>query len=117
MSAVYIHKYDVYLATGGSEEGGWYYTVGTPTNKGPVAVIPVASGTKPEDYFGDNTDVDLEIAYAYCRLLNDKERERRGKEEDYDFTSVLSYRSTHYEYDLSDSPIPVGFPQERPHYE
>lgn len=95
----YVHKHEVELMSGGPEEGGWWYTAGVPTgfSLGPID--------------------DEELTYEQCRALNELERERQEHEEQYEFSSVLSYRSTHYSYTVEDFPVPEPFPQERPHYE
>jgi len=96
----YVHKNQVAQQYGGPEEGGWWFDSGTPVE----GWIPIP--------FEDE-----EEAYAKCRELNAQERERAKAEEDYEYTSVLSYRSTHYDYSITESSIPVPFPEERPHYE
>jgi hypothetical protein len=96
----YVHKHEVSLQYGGPEEGGWHYTAGTPVEEWEVIAMPTE-----------------ELAYEQCRILNDQERMRREAEEDYDFTSVLAHRSTHYSYSVEEDPIPRAFPATRPHYE
>jgi hypothetical protein len=95
----YIHKYQVSLEYGGREEGDWWYDSGTPTGftLGPIQ--------------------DEEDAFAQCRKLNELERERREREETYEYTSVLAHLSNHFSYSVEDSAIPEPYPQERPHYE
>lgn len=95
----YIHKHDIVLVYNGPEEGGQYYTSGVPTgfSFGPIE--------------------DEENAYDQCRALNELEHERAKREEDYDFTSVLSYLSTHYSYSVEDFEDPAEYPAVRPHYE
>lgn len=95
----YVHKFSVSLAYGGSEEGGWWYTEG----------VPVRSAVMSFD--------SEEAAEAACRDWNANERLRRENDEEYDFHSVLSHRSNHYEYDVSTSPEAKPFPEHRPHYE
>lgn len=96
----FIHKHEVHLEYGGPEEGDWWFDVGVPV----------------EDFevMGFVTE---EEAYAKCRELNGEEYDRRKREEDYDYSSVLSYKSQHFAYTVEDFPIPVAYPQERPHYE
>lgn len=96
----YIHKHSVAQAYGGPEEGGWWYDTGVPV----------------EDWTVPSYD-DEDIAYMFCRALNYQEYERRENEEEYEYTSVLSYRSEHYSYTVEDFPIPRPFPEYRPHYE
>ena len=98
-NAYWIHKHSVSLEYGGPEEGGWWYTAGIPTGFS----------------FGPLTNE--EAAYEQCRALNALEDERREREEDYDFSSVLSYRSDHYDYRVEEYPDPRPFPNHRPHYE
>jgi hypothetical protein len=102
----YLCKFEVALANGGSEEGGWWYEVGTPV--WPIA-IPV-----PSWLFSRRVK---EIGYKIYRHLNDREHERAKREEEYDYHSVLSYRSTHYSYTDAGSLFPKPYPSERPHYE
>ena len=97
----YVHKFEVQQSYGGPEEGGWWYKTGVPTDPG----TPVFS-----------TNIE-EAAYAACRELNRKEQERRERENEYGYTSVLSYRDTFYEYDISEDKVAEPFPKERPHYE
>lgn len=94
----YVHKHEVGLEYGGPEEGGWWYDVGVPTG---FVLGPLTE----------------EAAYEQSRALNELEHERQEREEDYDYTSVLSYLSTHYAFSVQDEPTPVPYPQERPHYE
>lgn len=98
--AWYIHKHEVAMQYGGPEEGGWWYTVGVPVK-----------GFKVEHF------TDEEEAYARCRQLNQQERERAEREEHYDFSSVLAYRSNHYSYTVEEFPVPMTFAESRPHYE
>ena len=95
----YVHKYAVELRYGGSEEGGWWYESGFPVQSN------VYKGHDEED------------AYAKCRELNRFEHERAEREEDYDYTSVLSYRSNHYSYRVEESPVAGAYPEEIPYYE
>lgn len=98
----YIHKHEVSLEYGGPEEGGWWYNVGIPADDwDPV----------PYRQFNEGD------AYVMCRRLNKSEHERREKEEDYEFTSVLAHRSTHYEYSVHETPTMEIYPATRPHYE
>jgi hypothetical protein len=94
----YVHKYDVALVYNGPEEGGQYFTAGTPTG---FTLGPLTEHQ----------------ARVQCRKYNELERERQQREERYEFSSVLAYRSTHYEYDIDTNPVGTPFPQERPHYE
>jgi hypothetical protein len=95
----YVHKNKVALAYGGPEEGGWWYDTGTPVE----GWIPLV--------FHDE-----DAAYAKCRELNEAEH-KRARFEKYEYTSVLSYRSTHYGYTVTESSIPQAYPERRPHYE
>ncbi len=95
-----IVKFEVELNYGGPEEGGWHFTSGVPVEF-----------TSPEFVIQEN-------AYAFCRQMNRSERLRQEREEHYSFSSVLSYRSTHFEYDiLPADQEPEPFPAHRPHYE
>lgn len=96
----YVHKHEVQQMYGGPEEGGWWFDSGVPVE-----------GWIPEPFENE------EDAYARCRELNELEYERAKKEESYEYTSVLSYRSTHYSFDVTESSIPRAFPEYRPHYE
>lgn len=97
----YVHKYQVWQEFGGPEEGGWWYTM----HHLETDFEPPRFGTEDE-------------AYAECRELNFKEYERREREEEYEFTSVLSDRCTFYSYDVQDTAYaPEWIPAERPHYE
>src|SRR5262245_54454125 len=98
----YIHKHDIRQEYGGPEEGGWYYESGVPVE-----------GWNPADH----VFFEKEAASAECRHLNLTERDRAKEEEEYEYTSVLSYRSTHYSYDVSEDPTPYYYPEYRPHYE
>jgi len=95
----YIHKYDVRLDYGGPEEGGWWYISGIPTG---FSLGPITNE---------------EAAYEQARVLNQLEDERQEREEEYDFTSVLSFKSNHYDYRVEDYPTPEPFPKGRPFYE
>lgn len=96
----YIHKHEVAQQYGGPEEGGWWYDSGVPCGDW----VPRA--------YDDEED-----AYAACRRLNDDEHARREREEDYDYTSVLSHRSHHYSYSVEETTIMEAYPKVRPHYE
>lgn len=96
----YVHKYQISQEYGGPEEGGWYYESGVPVE-----------GWQPIMF--DKED----DAFEVCRMFNQNERERARKEEDYEFTSVLAHRSTHYAYDVSELLYPEAYPKVRPHYE
>lgn len=98
----YIHKYEIAQCYGGPEEGGWWYKAGEPVQQNGKFLVMVE---------------DEETAYEVCRAMNKAEIERAKNEEDYEYTSVLSYKSTHYEYDVSEYPFAEPFPKERPHYE
>jgi hypothetical protein len=97
----FIHKFQVSQQYGGPEEGGWWYDSGNPVKERCAILI----------------DVTEDLAYAVCRAFNENEHERQKREEDYEYTSVLSYRSQHFSYDVSTSPIAEAYPKERPHYE
>lgn len=96
----YIHKYRVTQRYGGSEEGDWWYDSGVPTGFtfGPLNCL--------ED-----------DAYAQARALNDLEHERAKRDEQYEYTSVLSHFSNHYGYGVSQDATPVAYPERRPYYE
>jgi hypothetical protein len=98
----YIHKHEVWQEYGGPEEGGWWYECGRPVDPSEWEPAPFRS----ED-----------DAYAACRVLNDAERIRRKTQEKYEYTSVLSYKSTHYAYSVQTVSEPFDYPQKRPHYE
>lgn len=100
----YIHKHRVSLQYGGPEEGGCWYDTGVPDKDWDTN--PYQQGF-----------VDEEAAYEVCRALNGKEKERAKKEEDYEYHSVLAYRSNHFSYSVHDTPIMEEYPKERPHYE
>lgn len=95
----YVHKYQIALQYGGPEEGGWWYEAGTPTGfvLGPLT--------------------DEEGAYDQAYDLNKLEQERRKREEQYDYTSVLAKLSSHYSYTVSTDATPLSYPATRPHYE
>jgi hypothetical protein len=95
----WVHKHEVSLQYGGPEEGGWWYDEGYPTGFS----------------FGPFTEE--EAAYEQSRKLNELELERREREEMYDYTSVVAYRSNHYSYSVEDFPVPVHYPERKPHYE
>lgn len=95
----YVHKHSISLEYGGPEEGGWWYELGFPTG---LSFGPIVS----ED-----------AAYDQARALNELEHERRENEEAYDFTSALAHLSDHYSYSVEDYPVPVAYPETRPHYE
>lgn len=96
----YIHKHEIALRYGGPEEGGWWYTMGVPD----------------EDWAPAGYNEEKE-AYRYCAMLNQDERERQERDEEYGFTSVLAYRSTHYEFRVEEFKTPRIFPERKPHYE
>lgn len=98
----YIHKHEVALQYGGPEEGGWWYDAGSPDEEW----VPAAHAFNSEDE-----------AYAVCRGLNEMEQIRAKQEEDYEYTSVLAYKSSHYAYTVEDHPNPYFYPDRRPHYE
>src|SRR5262245_61972197 len=100
----YIHKHEVSLAYGGPEEGGWWYEEGTPV-----------SDSEWETARWAFTDEDK--AYEKCRELNEAERERAKKEEQFEYSSVLAYKSTHYSYRVEEFSLPKSYPDRRPHYE
>jgi len=97
----YIHRHVIRLNYGGPEEGGWHFKSGYADDEW----TPALHAFETEDE-----------AIAECYHLNMCERDRQKREEDYEFTSVVAYRSTHYEYDVNSSPVPYDFPQERPYY-
>jgi len=97
---LYIHKFEVALQHGGAEEGGWWFTAGSPVAEWSPVMVE-----------------DEEQANEICRALNFYEKNVRAKEEDYEFSSVLAYRSQHFEYDVSGDMLAKAFPTERPHYE
>jgi len=100
IDAVYwIHKHSVALHYGGPEEGGWWFDTGVPTG------------------FSFGPIVGEDAAYDQARKMNELEHERREREEDYDYSSVLSYKSDHFSYSVEDYPVPVPYPEFRPHYE
>ena len=96
----YIHKHEVSQQYGGPEEGGWWFTSGFPV----------------EDWTPIEIE-DEEQAFEVCRALNAYEKDRAKREEEYEFTSVLSHRSSHYSYDVSGDYTAKPFPERRPHYE
>ena len=98
----FIHKHNVAQAYGGPEEGGWWYDTGVPDEDWNVLRCAF-----------DNED----MAYAVCRALNEYERERAKKEEQYEYTSMLSRHSDHYAYSVEDNPFMEPYPKVRPHYE
>jgi hypothetical protein len=98
----YIHKHEVSQQYGGPEEGGWWYEAGDPDNTW---------------HTGMYRFTDEEKAYEKCRELNKRERERAEREEEYGYSSVWSYRSTHYAYRVEDTPVQLPYPSRRPHYE
>lgn len=112
-TTLYIHKYEVWEEKGGYEEGGWWFTQGTPISR--IATIPLDTPVEFDKYSDWRPDV--EFAYSLCRALNNQEAERRNRDNKYGFHSVLSHRDTFYEYDLSDSAISDRYPVPRPHYE
>lgn len=95
----WIHKHEVALQYGGPEEGGWWYDTGYPTG------------------FSFGPIIGEDAAYDQSRALNKLEHERQEAEEKYDYTSVLSHMSMHYQYTVEDYPEPKAFPETRPHYE
>jgi hypothetical protein len=115
-STLYIHKYEIWQEYGGPEEGGWWYTWGR--HEGIVAEVPLDSEVDMEEYeslpWGDRNRIDVDFGFNICRALNHNEQER---EKQYGFTSVLSYKENHYDFDISDSPMPDRFQGWRPHYE
>lgn len=98
----FIHMHQVAMQYGGPEEGGWWYDSGIPVD-----------GWIPALHYFDNE----EEAYAACRHLNLQEYNRQKSEEDYDYTSVLAYLSTHYAFTVEEHPVPYAYPERRPHYE
>lgn len=106
----YIHKHEIALRYGGPEEGGWYYEEGWP------AYTQYTKRTKPPlmNVLGPFEDVDF--TYRLVRALNAKEHKRQ-ETEDYDYHSVLSYKSTHYTYSVAETSQIRGYPAERPYYQ
>lgn len=96
----YIHKHEVALQYGGSEEGGWWYDTGEPC----------------EDWIPLGPYTTEDAAIEQCRALNEREHER-GKSEDYEYSSVLSYKSNHYGYSVHETTVMAPYPERRPHYE
>lgn len=97
----YVHRYETWQEYGGPEEGGWWYDAG-----------------RLDKNFDPPCFEQEELALEKCRELNRAESERRDSEEKYDYTSVLSYESTFYDYDYLETAYPPEFfPAERPHYE
>jgi hypothetical protein len=96
----YIHCYEVRQEYGGPEEGGWWYDSGEPVEDWKLLMCE-----------------DAEQAYFVCRALNTAETVRAKEEEDYEYTSVLSYKSRHYAYTVEDTPMAEAYPKARPHYE
>jgi hypothetical protein len=101
MQKYFIHKHEVSLAYGGPEEGGWWYDTGDPV----------------DDWVPEGPFMNEDDAHARCRELNEQEHVRAEKEEEYNYTSVLSYRSTHYGYSVEETTIMRPYPEMRPHYE
>lgn len=95
----YVHKYEVAQQYGGPEEGGWWFQVGSPVEGFRLAYTVE------------------ETAYEACRALNGGERERAKRDEEYEYTSVLSYKSQHFSYDVSEKAYAEAYPKSRPHYE
>jgi len=96
----YIHKHEVVQQYGGPEEGGWWFDSGI-----------------PDPHWNVLSFNDDEEAYIVCRALNEAEKIRAKREEDYEYTSVCSYNSVHYGYSVEDFPTPTWYPLHRPHYE
>ena len=96
----FIHKHEVALRYGGPEEGGWWYEVGIPVDDW----TPLAFRKE-------------RAAYDECWRLNSEEKDRAKREEDYDYHSVLAYRSTHYAYSVEVDAEMKPYPEYRPHYE
>lgn len=95
----YVHEYYISQEYGGPEEGGWWFDLQTPTGEKPLIFT---SREEAEDK---------------CYELNQQELVRREHQEKYQYTSVLSDRSTFYSYRESDEPIATRIPEEWPHYE
>lgn len=100
MNKWWVHKYEVRQEYGGAEEGGWWYDSGDPVE-----------GWEVKGYSVE------EEAFAKARELNDQEHDRQKREEDYEYTSVLSYKSRHFSYQVEETSIPKAYPEVRPHYE
>lgn len=97
----FIHKHEVAQSYGGPEEGGWWYETGIPVKD----FIPVGPFDTRDE------------ASEKCRELNLAERDRAEREEEYGYTSVLSYRSNHYAYSVHETTVMEPYPERRPHYE
>ena len=91
MKAVYINGYEVELAYGGPEEGGWWYDVGTVYKSMPTTAAKAARL--------------LERVRAWCDRANEGTPPRSSVIGTPDFVAMTS-----------DEPG-IGFPQERPFYE
>lgn len=100
----YLGKYQVSLAKGGTEEGDWWYTEGYPVWKFGIPCPKLLN------------KLGIPV-WKLAKHFNDKEHKRRKREERYEFTSVNSYLSTHYEYSFGDYFKLRPFPEEKPHYE
>lgn len=98
----YIHKHEVALAYGGPEEGGWWFDTGRP--------VEDFDSTRYKYHSEEN-------AYTMCRELNNLEYKREDREEDYGYTSVLAYKSTHYAYSVHETRHMESYPKEIPYYE
>lgn len=85
----YVNVFEVEQVYGGPEEGGWWYSVGTP-----IEAIHCAT---PEE------------AEAVMDYLRDKYKEIRDNEVRYSYGTEYSVRW--------DTDFPKPFPESRPHYE
>ena len=93
-----VALYDIALAYGGPEEGGWWYTRGS--------LVGVVKSFHSEEKAGD-----------YCYRLNQKLNSHKfgpnkGKRE---MSSVAS--DGVYSAQVHENIPPAGFPDRRPHYE
>ena len=98
MSVYIVAVYDCSLAFGGPEEGGWWYRIGTLVRQ-------------------TRQFRNKERAYTYSRKLNARLESRtfgpnQGRS---DITSVLS--DGEYCAEVHQDRCPVGYPEQRPHYE
>lgn len=106
-----VALYNVGLAFGGHEEGGWWYDQGDPISDPTEIALPFEF-VMPR-YFEVQGDVEKarKAAYDYCRLLNDviEARLKQPSKSNVNVSSVVEAR-------VSDG-MPHAFPSRRPHYE
>jgi hypothetical protein len=98
MATHVVAVYEIDLAYGGREEGGWWYQRGS--------LVRISRTFRSQ-----------ERAYEYCRRLNARLRSRvfgpnRGKRE---ISSVLS--DGEYQAEVHTDCAPKSYPERRPHYE